>query len=51
MRDMRQKCARPGPDQRIVSFLQIVNEKGHFLKCSPLVGLKNQFLTSGEYFL
>lgn len=30
MRDMRQKCARPGPDQRIVSFLQIVNEKGHF---------------------
>ena len=21
------------------------------LKCSPLVGLKNQFLTSGEYFL
>ena len=21
------------------------------VKCSPLVGLKNQFLTSGEYFL
>ena len=25
--------------------------KSHFLKCSPLVGLKNQFLTSGEHFL
>ncbi|MDK8684621.1 hypothetical protein [Corynebacterium pseudodiphtheriticum] len=26
-------------------------EKGYRVKCSPLVGLKNQFLTSGEYFL